>query len=109
MSNLTKKIMRRVYVVWLLRQLLHPVGLRIIALVGIFWGLQSYISFRSVITNLSSTGNLLGGYSFWQSAFTHTELSVQILTLAAAAVLLWLVWDAGRAWLAKSSRPLRIS
>lgn len=96
MSNLTQKIMRRVYVVWLLRQLLHPTTLRVLALGGIFWSLRFYISFRSVITNLASTDNLFGGYGFWRSALTHTEVGVQVLMILATAVALWLGWDAIR-------------
>lgn len=107
MSNLTQKIMRRVYVVWLLRQLLRRTALRVIALGGIFWSLQFYISFRSVIANanLASTENLLGSYGFWRSAFAHTEASVQVLMVLATAITLWFGWDIFHSWLTKTKTP----
>jgi len=87
---LKKRIMRRVYTVYVLRQLFNPAMYRVYLLVGLFGGIASFVSVSNIFANMPSGFAEL--YNFSLYAFTNTELIVQILTLSLATATLWAVF-----------------
>jgi len=91
-SNILKKrIMRRVYVIYTLRQALSPLALKVYVLAVSFVGIASLVSVGNVFANMPA--DLLGMFTFVFYALTHTEFVVQLLIFGTLAVALWLVRD----------------
>ncbi len=93
-SRIESVVMRRVYRVRLLRvatrgYVLGP-ALALLAL----WGIGREVWVARVFEN--APADLLSAVSFYLSAFTHTEVLVQALTLTVLAAVLWVVYDALR-------------
>lgn len=91
-NTLSQRIMRRVYVVYMLRRATSPTALRIYSLLALFVGIVSLVSVGNVIANLPAEG-FFSFYDFSMYAFMHTELVVQLLVVGALVFSLWLVRD----------------
>ena len=91
---LRKRIMRRVYTVWVLKKLTSPIAMKLLILAGIMKQSFSLVSVSNVIKNSPSFLDPVASSTFVTRAFLHTELSVQFLTLATLALLLWFIRDA---------------
>jgi len=96
--NLNKRIMRRVYMIYMLRTLINPITLKSFVLFGAAFAMASLISVTNVLENMPSIADISVFFSFTFSAFTGTEVLVQLLVVAVAAVGLWLVRDFVRAF-----------
>jgi hypothetical protein len=99
---LSRRIMRRVYVVAGIRLLLHPVFLKAV-LVGIFFmNSTRYVSYRHVIANAPSIFDLESNVRFFTGALAHTGTATLYLYLAIMALAFWIVLDMARhkrAWI----------
>ena len=86
-TELRSKIMRRVYGVYIMRQLSSP-AIRIFALGVVALALKSLISLTSVFQNMSHTSGVSGFLYYAYSAFIGTHLPVQLAVLAGIFIVL---------------------
>ena len=99
---LTRRIMRRVYVVAGIRLLLHPVFLKSLLVVLFFFFLTRYVSYGNVIANAPSILDLESNIRFFTGALAHTATATLYLYLAIMALAFWIVLDMARhkrAWI----------
>lgn len=86
-TDIKKRIMRRTYAIWAVRQLASPIFLKGYAIAVVFWGMTKYISFRSVWGNIPAWNDTGAQYDFISSAFVHTEIAVWILLILSLGFL----------------------
>jgi hypothetical protein len=86
--ELKKKIMKRVYTIFILRKIFRPVMYRLYLFAAFLGGIVSLVSISNVLTNMPAD-SFAELYSFALYAFAHTELLVQALTLGLLATTLW--------------------
>jgi hypothetical protein len=99
---LTRRIMRRVYVVAGIRLLLHPVFLKSLLVVLFFVNSTRYVSYGNVIANAPSILDLESNIRFFTGALAHTATATLYLYLAIRALAFWIVLDMARhkrAWI----------
>jgi len=89
LTHMKKRIMRRIYVRYVLRKLQEPVALELVALVGCTSVSYFLVSLNHVFSNASSAHNLSDLSFFYYNAFVNTELTVKTLLigLVLAAIL----------------------
>jgi len=90
--ELKKRIMRRVYGVYVLRRVTNPV-LRAGVLAVVLFALSRIISIQDVFANALSTNGLNGFVNFVYSAVTTTETQVLLLASISIALALWFIAD----------------
>ena len=95
--------MRRVYLVAAIRYMLHPVFLKSLIAIVIFWHSTTYVSYRSVIANAPSLFDVKSDIVFYQSALQHAEATTIALLVAIATLVAWISYDVtgkrSQAWL----------
>lgn len=98
------KIMRRVYLIWGLRCLRYSLVVRALAVAGAFWWLNYYVSIRPVTENTLNFSDFSHRLSYLSSAFSQTELVVQIVLPLTLLFVLWFL--AGSGWRLYARRRL---
>lgn len=102
-SALTRRIMRRVYLVAAIRYLLHPVFLKALIVSVFFWRSTSYVSYANVIANAPSLFDIKSDILFYQSALMNAEATALMLLTAILALVVWISFDMSskrsQAWL----------
>lgn len=88
-----KRIMRRVYTIWALRQIFSPFSMKLLILLGVMKQSANMIFVRSVLHNAPSTLNPVANYQFFSSAFFHTNVTVKLLLISILALSFWLLRD----------------
>lgn len=91
-SQITKNIMRRVYGVYVLRQLSHP-AVRIGALLALTLALRELIWVSSVVENISKKSDIVEFLNYGFSAFIGTEFIVQLVVLAGVFIFAYSIKD----------------
>ncbi|MEK7179152.1 MAG: hypothetical protein AAB727_02775 [Patescibacteria group bacterium] len=91
--DLTKSIMRRVYVIWFARQVFNALTIKAALVALLAWRLMSYVSVKNVIANWHFDGSLAASYAFFRSALVETEFVTQMLLLSIVAVALLFARD----------------
>ncbi len=84
--------MRRVYGVYVMRQLTSPM-VRFVALATAFFAIASSVSLPHVVENALNISSVPGFLNFWVVAVANTTLAVQIFVIIAFALALWTVRD----------------
>lgn len=92
-SKLKKKIMRRVYTLYVMRQLLSPLALKVYTLVFLFAGTATLVSVSNVFKNMPQLSDVGGILYFSFSAFLNTEVLVQSLVIGMVVFLAMLARD----------------
>ena len=92
-NNLSVRIMRRIYLIWILRRIKSPVFIKTVLLALVVWQSFSRISFFHIIRNSPSLLDPYASYEFFYSAFFNTELVVRVLVICFLAVILWIFRD----------------
>ena len=97
MSNTTlhNNIMRRIYVIYMLRQLTDPRMLKVCVLAVVSIALVSFVSVSDVLANMPLY-DFQAFYDFMLYALLHTDTVVQLFLAAAVSVLLMLIRDIAR-------------
>ena len=90
---LTKRIMRRVYLVAGIRFVLNPVFLKSVIAVVLFVRTMKYVSYTNVLANMPSPRDVSGGYEFVRAALFHTNPMTIILLSSVAWLSLWVAFD----------------
>lgn len=94
MADLTKRIMRRVYFIWFVRQILNPITLKAVVVLLLVRQVAVYVSVRDIIANWHPFDwGFSGNYTFLQSALLETDFMVQMLTFGIVIVAALLVRD----------------
>jgi len=101
-DEITKKIMRRVYLIYYLRLLIRPASLRLALFVSSFVAISAIVSVKNVLLNAQQLSNISDLYAFIVGAFGNTSLAVQIISAAMIVTLMFLMKD-----LAKNIRSYR--
>lgn len=91
-TMLKKRILRRVYVVYVLRRLFSPALVKVYILAALVWQASQRVSIGDVIANAPGF-NIAQWYTFSTWAFLHTEVLIQASVVAGAALVFWLLWD----------------
>lgn len=91
-SNTVMKRVRRIHTMRLLAAPTASAGLLALAL----WGIGREVWVAKVFENMPSFADAPGAVAFVASAFTHTDLSVQVLSIVALAALIWLARECAR-------------
>lgn len=92
-SELTARIMRRVYFVWALRMLLNPLFLKTLIVAVLIARSTEYISYANVFANAPQMTNIPQVFVFLRGAMIHTETMTLMILLATLALLVWLAVD----------------
>jgi hypothetical protein len=86
-------VMRRVRLIRILTLIISTVTLATLTAIAALWGIGREVWVAHVFQNMpaASSGNAF--LTFWLTAFTHTRLVVQVLTLCTVASLLFLLLE----------------
>ncbi|MBI2108895.1 MAG: hypothetical protein HYT93_01785 [Parcubacteria group bacterium] len=93
MADLTKRIMRRVYFIWFVRQVFNAVTIKFALIFFFVWQFAAHVSVRDVFVNWHPDWGLSGSYAFFESALRNTEFTVQMLMLGMIVVVALLARD----------------
>ena len=88
--------MRRVYAIWFVREVMPWVGLEVAAFAGIAMLMRAQVAIASVSENFQNICNMSGTGScikFLGYAFTHTNVVVQLASVALVALLGVVAYD----------------
>lgn len=92
-SALTRRIMRRVYLIAAIRMLLHPVFLKSLIVAVFFWRSTSYVSYSNVIANAPSLFDINRDFAFYSSAVMHAEAMTLALLFSILTLVVWISFD----------------
>lgn len=95
-SLLSRRVMRRVYAIWFVREVLPWVGLEVAAFAGIAMLMRAHVAIASVVENFQNicTMNGTGGcVTYMGYAFTHTTVTVQLATIALLVLIGIVAYD----------------
>lgn len=92
-TQFKKSIMRRVYAIWALRRITAPTMLKFYILTAFLWQSAYYVSLPQVLTNLPAVTDVGAQYSFALTAFSRTELMMQILFAGIICLGAWFAID----------------
>lgn len=91
--KLRRRIMRRVYLVWAIRQLLSPTMAKIILFVAIAKQLFTFVSVRDVIINSPPAYDFAASSQFFANAFLNTGVVVQASLIILMVMGCWFMYD----------------
>lgn len=92
-KDLSRRIMRRVYLISAIRFLVHPVLLKSL-IAGVFlWKSTAYVSYANVIANAPHILDIKSDINFYSSALLNAESVTIALTLSVAVLLVWITFD----------------
>lgn len=91
--NLTKRIMRRVYLVWSIRLLLHPTTLKVLIAAFLVFRSMKYVSYANVLANMPSLADISAQIEFARSAMYHAQPMTLVLLSSVAWLCVWAVAD----------------
>lgn len=90
---LTKKIMRRIYLVWVARNLRHPLTLEGALFIFLLIWLLSQVSFASILNNILISSLTFSWFmNFMLTALKQAALTSQIALSLAFATLIFVFW-----------------
>ncbi len=85
--------MGRIYMAYFMRRVFRSQTVRTVLSIGSLVAIASLVSILSVIKNMPSIEHPRAFYNFSVSAFSNTEMSVQIALLALLSALMWYAVD----------------
>lgn len=91
-SQITKGIMRRVYAVYVMRQLSHP-AVRLGVLLALLVSLRELVWVSRVFENFSHKNGVVEFVQYGISAFAGTEFVVQLVVLGAGLIFAYSIKD----------------
>lgn len=92
-QNSNKRIMRRIYAIYLWHRLINPMMLKVYVVIAFVAVLSASVSISHVIANMPAVTNFSEWYQFNIAAFNHTELSVKVLLASVIMLGIWLLRD----------------
>lgn len=91
---LTKRIMRRIYLIWSIRMLLHPTTLKVLIAVIFVARSTKYVSYANVFANMPPAFDMHAGFVFLKAAMHHAHPMTLVLLSSAAWLAVWIAFDA---------------
>jgi len=91
--ELKVSVMKRVHRIYVLRKFFNPMMYRLYLAAVFVVGIVSFVSVSNIAANIPIYGSFADIYDFILSAFAHTELAVQIMTIGAFLTILWFIVD----------------
>lgn len=95
-TKIKNRVLRRVYLIYFLRQVFRPSFVRIYILLALLWQASVRVSLGSVVKNAPSIQEPYNVYSFVSSALASTEAIIQILSAGVSVLIVWLIVDFSR-------------
>ncbi len=92
-SMLKTRVMRRVYIMWMLRKILHPVAMKTAFTALCLWYSTTYISYAQVFANAPTLLDVERGMRFLGAAVSHTEPMTIALLLGVTVFAAWTATD----------------
>ncbi len=92
-AQLKKSIMRRVWFIWGIRQVLNPVFLKVVLIAVFLWESRANIYYAQVFRNAPEWSDIAQNFAFARSALLHTEPSTVLFVVGGAALAAWLFAD----------------
>ncbi len=92
-SIIRKNVLKRVHRVHMLRPLTSTLTASTFVFFIAVWGISREVWVARVLENMPSLADATAFYQFFFTAFLHTDVMVQTLSLLALAAFLWLVHD----------------
>ena len=92
-TALTKRIMRRVYLIATIRFILNPAFLKSLIAIVFFWRSTKYVSYVNVLANMPSLANVTQDYQFMKGALFHAHPMTIILLSSVAWLSVWVAYD----------------
>lgn len=93
-TQLTKRIMRRVYLVAAIRMVVHPTTAKIAIAALLFARSMKYVSYAHVLENMATLPDFSAGYTFVKGAMYHTHPMTLVLLSSVVWLAVWAVADA---------------
>ncbi len=93
-SQLKKRIMRRVYALYVLGKVLSKAALKVYATLALLYGIKIFVHVEAVANNMPDFNNLSGLYTFMTNAALNTDLAVQFIVFGVVALVAWVMRDA---------------
>jgi hypothetical protein len=92
-AKLTKRIMRRVYLISAIRLTLHPTTMKVVLAALLFFRSMKYVSYEHVFANMTLLPNLSAGFQFAKGAMFHAHPMTLVLLSSVAWLSAWIVAD----------------
>jgi len=91
--SLTKRIMRRVYLVWSIRLAIHPTTLKMLIASLLVFRSMKYVSYANVLANMPSLADISAQIEFARSAMHHAQPMALVLLSSVAWLSVWVIAD----------------
>jgi hypothetical protein len=90
---LKRRIMRRVYLLWGLRLLLHPVTAKTALVTVLAWKSTDFVSYSSVLANLPNALDVQRQIAFLHDAIVATDGATMFVLTMIGVFATWLMLD----------------
>jgi len=94
---LKERIMGKIYLIWMIRMLIHPTILKTVIVLVLFWRSTQYVSYSNVFANAPTLSDISSSLHFSQDALLNTETATLYILSGIALVGFWLLADVIRA------------
>jgi uncharacterized membrane protein YbaN (DUF454 family) len=91
--DLTKRIMRRVHVIWGIRLAVHPTTLKVLIAGLLVFRSMKYLSYANVLANMPSFANISAQIEFARSAMHHAQPMALVLLSSVVWLSVWAIAD----------------
>lgn len=95
-TALTRRIMRRVYLIAVIRVMIHPFVLKPLIVGAFFWQSTSFVSYQHVLANAPSLLDIESNIRFFSSALAHTSTITLYLYMGILLMVGWMLFDMAR-------------
>jgi hypothetical protein len=92
-SQLKKRIMRRVYMFYVLGKMLSKLAFKVYAGLALLYGIKIFVHVEAVANNMPDFSNTSALYNFMSSAALNTNLAVQFIIFGVVALVAWIMRD----------------
>jgi len=92
-QELTKRIMRRIYLVWSIRLALHPTTLKVLIAALLIVRSTTYVSYVNVFANMPTLLDVSAGMQFMKMAMYHAHPMTLVLLSSVVWLSVWAVAD----------------
>jgi len=92
MTDLTHKVMRRIWFIYIIRQVFRPTLVKLYIAIALLWQTRWFVSWGNVFENASGADTFREVYTFSLSAVSQTELAVQVLGVVVVLLAIWIVF-----------------
>jgi hypothetical protein len=95
-SDIERIVMRRVHLIRILRVIISGAVFAVLVTLLALWGIGKEVWVAHVFENMPHSDNLGAFVLFWEAAFAHTRLVVQVLSVLTFVSFLYFVRESFR-------------